>query len=172
MNMQGTDTTALLVSKLTGQAPELQSAVSDALGVDGPPTAADAPVDAFHIESSDTTGVCYMLAERRFLRVEATKDGRTMIVAIAAPRIREVIEMRESTSVTLVVEVEADVSVETTVGQSLTGPQPSGEDLPDGTQLTRSEARTVITPTSYTMKGTGADAASIKLLARKLRKAL
>lgn len=155
------DTTAELVTLLSSRRPALQRAVSDALGIQGPPERGTSPVAAFVLEETETSSVCYLLTKLRFARVEVTADERTLLVCTPLNRIRQVVEARDSETVTVSIELDADVTAETTVSQSLTGPA-ENTGTP-GTQLTRSEARSVTTPTSYTLRQPKNEPAAAKL---------
>jgi hypothetical protein len=167
------DPTSALVARLSGGRPALQRAVSDALGIDGPPDPALSPIDAFHLNTTDTGAVCYLIAGGRLTRIETADDGRSLLVCLPLRRIRQVVESREVAAVTVAIEIDADVTAETTVSQSLTGPG----DEAGTTQATRSEARSVTTPTSYTLTApvsdrSGETAGELTRFARTLRQLL
>lgn len=136
--------TADLVEALTAETPQLQAAVSDALGTTGAPTG-DRVLG--HVLQNGDSSLCYMITRTSLHRVEVAADDRQLLVTIPLRRIRQIIERSDANTRTLVVEVDADVTSETTVSQSIT------EATPEGSQATRSEARSVTTPTSYTITG-------------------
>jgi hypothetical protein len=158
-----------LIDALSPRGTALQQAVSDVLGADGPPTAALAPVWGFHLEAGTETTVVFLCGPGGFYRVEATSDGRQLLVQVPARRISQVVEQRSADRCTVTVEIDADTHLEQSVGQAISGPALDDGIVVDGAQMTRTEARTVVTPTSYTLQGAGADRAALARFARAVR---
>lgn len=160
---------AQLIDTLSTRGVAIQQAVSDVLGVDGAPLASLAPVHGFHLEASDTATVVYLCGPFGFCRAEATSDGRQLLVQLPARRLTQVVEQRGDGETTVSIEVDADVRHEQSVGQAVSGAALDDGVVVEGTQMTRTEARTLVTLTSYTLRARGDSQAGLQRFARSAR---
>jgi hypothetical protein len=147
----------------------LQQAVSDVLGADGAPHASTSPVWGFHLSATAESTVAFLCGPDGFYRVEVGGDGRQLLVKIPGRRISQVVEQRAGDTLTLTVEIDADTRLEQSVGQAISGPALDEGMVVEGAQMTRSEARSVLTPTSYTITATGAERDTLARLGRAVR---
>jgi hypothetical protein len=160
---------AQMIAALSSLGAPIQQAVSDVLGASGAPLADTVPVWGFHLEVSDASTVVYLCGPGGFYRAEATTDGRQLLVQIPGRRISQVVEQRSADTATVIVEVDADTRLEQSVGQAVSGPAVDDGMLVENTQMTRTEARTVVTPTSYTLQAGGVDRGPLTRYARAVR---
>jgi hypothetical protein len=158
-----------LIDALSTRGHAIQQAVSDLLGADGAPLGSVTPVWGFHLDATADTTVVFLCGPGGFYRAEATADGRQLLVQIPARRISQVVEQRSGDSITVTVEVDADSRLEQSVGQAISGAALDDGLVVEGTQMTRTEARSVITPTSYTMVAARADQVPLLRLGRAVR---
>ena len=158
-----------LIDAVASRGAAIQQAVSDVLGASGAPLASEAPVWGFHLTAGGDSTVVFLCGPRGFYRAEATADGRQLLVKIPAGRISQIVEQRSTDTHTVVVEVDADTLLEQSVGQAISGPALDDGVVVDGAQMTRTEARTVVTPTSYTLTASGEDRATLARFARAVR---
>ena len=158
-----------LIEAVSSRGVAIQQAVSDVLGASGAPLASETPVWGFHLAAGADSVVVFLCGPRGFYRAEATSDGRQLLVKIPPGRISQVVEQRSADACTVVVEVDADTLLEQSVGQAISGPALDEGVVVEGAQMTRTEARTVVTPTSYTLSASGSDRATLARFARAVR---
>lgn len=94
--------------------PEMITAIAEALGVDVPDSkraGADllVSVEAFYIQMSDELSSVSMISGKRFIRYELTENA-ALTVAIPLKAIRRIAEVVEDIGITLIMEIEADMT--------------------------------------------------------------
>lgn len=97
-----------------GASPQLLAGVRAAIGVPYETPTVDAatfPIVGFAVLPDATTFLVYVLTPGRFIRYEVSADSRSLTVALPLSRVSRVVELTAPSSITVLVELDADAVV-------------------------------------------------------------